>query len=360
MGYELKTTVRFAERGGIKSCQVAQLMVEGKELASLTYGDAATLWRINMGWRRRQPGTPPGFTLDVERGYWAARQDEEPEDQDPMSPKKVQVIPFVEDRRNCLILRPHKDLGPEVMASLQSALKNAIQAIFELEDSELAAEPLPSRDMRRTILLYEASEGGAGALRRLVDEPGAVKRVAEMALNICHYDRAGHDLRRAPHSREDCEKACYDCLMSYTNQGDHELLDRTIIRGILLKMAGAEAVASPVSMTRAEHLDRLMRLTQSQLERDFLKFLEVRNFRLPTDGQFLIASCRTRPDFAYVAPGSRVAVYVDGPPHDFPERAARDAQCVDALEDQGWTVLRFGHGDDWSRIVGQNPSLFGV
>ncbi len=31
--------------------------------------------------------------------------------------------------------------------------------------------------------------------------------------------------RRAPRAREDCEAACYDCLMSYANQPDHQLLD---------------------------------------------------------------------------------------------------------------------------------------
>jgi hypothetical protein len=35
----------------------------------LTYGDAATLWRINMGWKRRRADSLPGFVLDVERGY---------------------------------------------------------------------------------------------------------------------------------------------------------------------------------------------------------------------------------------------------------------------------------------------------
>jgi len=54
-----------------------------------------------------------------------------------------------------------------------------------------------------------------------------------------------------------------------------------------------------------------------------------------------------------------VAVYIDGPPHDFPERAARDGQQTDCMEDAGWTVIRFGHDDDWGEIVSRNPSTFG-
>ena len=54
-----------------------------------------------------------------------------------------------------------------------------------------------------------------------------------------------------------------------------------------------------------------------------------------------------------------MAVYIDGPPHDFPERAARDGQQTDCMEDAGWTVIRFGHDDDWGEIVSRNPSTFG-
>jgi hypothetical protein len=120
------------------------------------------------------------------------------------------------------MLRLAENHPPEVLASLQSALKNAIQVVYRLEDNELAAEPLPSRYYRRLILLYESAEGGAGVLRRLLDDPGAFARVAAEALRICHFDpKTGEDRRHAPRAREDCEAACYDCLMTYTNQMDH-------------------------------------------------------------------------------------------------------------------------------------------
>ena len=38
------------------------------------------------------------------------------------------------------------------------------------------------------------------------------------------------------------------------------------------------------------------------------------NLRLPTDCQYLIADCQTRPDFFYR--DVRTAIYIDGPPHD--------------------------------------------
>jgi len=330
---------------------------DGRDLVTMYYGHAATLWRINLGWPRRRNQDQTGFVLDVERGYWARSDDETADDEDPMTPRKVRVIPYVEDRRNCLIFEPSEELGIRAMASLQAALKNAIQTIYELEDRELAAEPLPSTDDRRSILLYESAEGGAGVLRRLVEDDGAVRQVAETALSLCHFDpTTGEDLRRSPTAKEDCEAACYDCLMSYTNQPDHELLDRASIRETLLGLARGTVRASGGPLTRAGHLEQLLRRSETELEREWLRFLDERNCRLPTHAQKRIDECGTRPDFLYR--DLYHAIYVDGPHHEFPERAQRDLQQEAALTEQGWTTIRFGHKDDWQAIIDQYPDVF--
>ena len=77
---------------------------------------------------------------------------------------------------------------------------------YQLEDNELAAEPLPSRDERRLLLFYESAEGGAGVLRRLLEDQWAIREVAQEALRLSHFDPdTGEDLRRAPRAQEDCE-----------------------------------------------------------------------------------------------------------------------------------------------------------
>jgi len=53
-------------------------------------------------------------------------------------------------------------------------------------------------------------------------------------------------------------------------------------------------------------------------------------------------------------------IYVDGPVHEYPERAERDKQQTDCLEDLGYTVIRFGHKDDWGGIISKFPHVFGV
>ena len=85
---------------------------------------------------------------------------------------------------NVLVVRPFSRLTNEWMATLQYALKRGIEATFQLEEAELAAEPLPSKDDRKTILFYESAEGGAGVLTRLANDPAAMSRVAVKALEI--------------------------------------------------------------------------------------------------------------------------------------------------------------------------------
>jgi hypothetical protein len=272
LGYELRTGVRFAGRDGDLSARNATLQTGGEKLATLTYGNAATLWRINLGWTRRKNKSQLGFVLDTERGFWARTDQETTGDpEDPLSASTSRVIPYVEDTRNCLMLRLEENYPPEVLAPLQSALKNAIQVVYQLEDNELSAEPLPSCYDRRLILFYESAEGGAGVLRRLLDDTGAFGRIAAEALRICHFDsKTGEDRRHAPRAREDCEAACYDCLMTYTNQMDHPILDRQSIHNLLMQLTKATVEASPSLGTRSEHLQQLERLAGSTLEKKWL------------------------------------------------------------------------------------------
>jgi ATP-dependent helicase YprA (DUF1998 family)/very-short-patch-repair endonuclease len=360
LGYEIITGVRFSEREGSPTLRTAGVELDGETLLDLHYGPAATLWRINKGENRRRNRNELGFALDLERGYWGRSEQvvDDQDDADPLSGRVMRVIPYVEDHRNALLLQFHGPADIGFMASLQAALKSAIQVQYQLEDSELAAEPLPSRDDRRLILLYESAEGGAGVLRRLVDDPAALGLIARRALDICHFDpTTGEDQRRAPRSREDCEAACYDCLMNYANQPDHAKLDRKQIRDVLLQLAAATVLTAPNELTRPEHLDRLLRLAGSDLERSWVRYIDGAGLRLPTKAQELFASCGTRPDFSY--DDHHAVIYVDGPHHDYPERSARDAIQTERMEDMGITVIRFGYTGDWDTQVARYPHIFG-
>ncbi len=204
--------------------------------------------------------------------------------------------------------------------------------------------------------IARASFASADATRPHAD---AMARVAQRALEVCHFDpETGHDLRRALGAREDCEAACYDCLMSYVNQPDHRLLDRKLIKEVLAALARSRVEASPAALSREQHLERLLRKCQTELERRFLRFLDARNIELPSDAQVFVDVSRARPDFLY--DGHQTAVFIDGPVHQYPDVAARDGQAARRLEDAGYTVIRFPGGEaEWREIVAKWPSVFG-
>jgi len=358
LGFELKTSIRFACHDGHLAYRTASIMNDGKEIATLIYGNATTIWRINFGWMRRKQGTT-GFVLDKERGYWA--KNEFLDDADPgdvMSSNIVRVIPFVEDRKNCLLMQIKPVPDETTLTTLQWALKNAIQVKFQLEDNELAAEPLPDRKTRKSLLIYEASEGGAGVLRKLLYDSQALSNIAKLALELCHFDpNNGKNLKRAKGATEDCEAACYNCVLSYRNQSDHDILDRKSIVELLLKLANSQVVISPVQEPRGEHLSRLMRLAGSDLEQKWLNFINEREFHLPTDAQFLIEVCSVKPDFIYK--GCNTVIYIDGPVHEYPERHQRDQAQDECLRDIGYHSIRFSTYDDWAEIIKRNPGVFG-
>lgn len=358
MGYELKTGLRFARRKGEVDVRKAEVLSgTGRPLATLTYGDSATLWRINMGWRRRKETDRAGFVLDTERGFWASKQGVSDQGVEDGKATHERVVPYVEDTRNCLLVELAETPDADVMASLQSALSAAIQEEFQVEDRELASEPLPSMDDRRVILFYEAAEGGAGVLRQLVENKEALGRVARAALVRAHFTPDGVDRGTAVELGEACESACYDCLRSYFNQRDHRLLDRFLVRDLLLALVDATVKPSPKPQPRDTHLERLLRLCDSELERRWLRHADRLDLRLPSDAQVLLADAKVKVDFFYA--DRRVAIFVDGPHHDQPNQRKLDRAQEDALDDLGIQFLRFRHDDDWDVVFGRHTGLFG-
>jgi hypothetical protein len=238
-------------------------------LASLTYAPAAQIWRINRGWRRRKNKEQLGFYINPITGQWS-RKDEPGAAEDPREPSEElldkvpnqPIVPFVEDHRNVLILAPVKPLETAAMATLQAALKRGIELVFQIEESELVAEPLPTQSDRKALLFYEAAEGGAGVLTRLATEPDALALVASQALELMHHNRPSgawtvEALPDLEVKRKDgssiCEAGCYQCLLSYFNQPDHEHINRRDpdALGLLVALANARVVPQ-IDSTPAE------------------------------------------------------------------------------------------------------------
>lgn len=366
-GYDMITTFRFSgERENLRRRSVI-MRHEGEELLELTYGQSATLWRVNLGWRHRKEKTIYGFSIDVNTGEWSKdpQAPTDAEDDKIREGKSIdRISPFAEDTKNILIIRPKMDLSVQSNVSLQYALKRGIEKEFQLEESELAAEPLPDRDSRRAILLYEASEGGAGVLQHLVDDRGAIARVARQALEICHYGSISGKWENSEdieNKNDECEAGCYLCLLSYYNQTEHSEIDRRdkVMLNLLLALSKSESEAVEHPLTEGDSLDELVNASGSSLENIWLKHIRNKGHNLPDRAQPYLEDLKTRADFAYT--NHQVLVYIDGPHHEEETRRAIDASTTQRLENSGYTVIRFpGDRTSWDRIINEYSWVFGA
>jgi len=368
-GFELEVSYRYASHGDRPGRIGATSAVAGKALLELTYGDAATIRMANIGRRRRKDENDRGFWLDTIGGKWLSDKQaaDTTVDTDNLEAdladvaSKAKVIPYVEDTRNIVVMRHSSHLDDTVATSLRFALERGAEAWFQLEDSELTSDDLPDPAERGRFLFTESAEGGAGVLRRLVLEPTAIAQVARIALERCHFNPdSGDDLDHAPGASERCEKACYDCLLSYGNQLDHALIDRHAVRDLLLELAQGTTAAGAGGRTRAETRDLLSALADSSLEREFVDWLDERGYRLPDRAQSTVSAAQARPDLVYDLPTGLVGVFIDGPVHDASTQTERDVAAEDRLIDQGWTVIRVRYDDDWAAVVAKFQSVFGT
>ncbi|MGN9893385.1 protein kinase domain-containing protein [Micromonospora sp. L31] len=370
-GFRLVTSYRFQDHGARPGRQDAIVSDADGKLATLSYGDSATVRITNVGRVRSKENEPDGFWLDPADGRWMNERDagEASGDSSEMpvvdadgneKRRKKKVIPYVEDRRNILVLKLDEPLDEPVALSLMYALERGIEAAFELEDSELTTELLPPDEGPRERMLFtEAAEGGAGVLRLMQSDPHALARAAAEALAICHFAPDGTDLG-GPAKDRPCAMGCYECLLTYGNQLNHRFIDRHTVRDLLLHFAAARATTTGQGESRTEQLQRLTAQSDTALEAKLITWLKGRGLRLPDEAQTLVTEALARPDYVYRLPGATVAVFVDGPVHEHEAVAERDRDAEERLRDAGWDVVRFPHDADWSAIVDEHRYCFGT
>lgn len=326
-GYNVTTHFRFDAHKQERAEVTAE---DGKKLLEITYGDTASIWRINRGLRNSQER---GFKLDSVTGAW---DDPRSAEAPPTSHTEVHLL--VEDVCNVLLIKPldiPKNDVDAFLASFQYAMERAIQAVYKLEMNELASERL---GQGQYLLIWEASEGGAGVLSQILENSNAFQILAREALDICHFIQ----------NKESCSKACYECLLSYQNQFDHPLLDRNSIHKFLARLTNSTINRHCQGVSREIHYQQLRAQTDpnSEFEREFLDTLYEQGIRLPDSAQKLIPEANVKPDFIYR--DAKIAVFCDGSVHDHPEQQEQDRIARENLKYiAGYYVLVFKYNEDW-------------
>lgn len=204
---------------------------------------------------------------------------------------------------------------------------------FQIEESELVAEPLPRTDERRALMFYEAAEGGAGVLTRIASDPASLAQVASNALKLLHLN-----VPPGPWRIEDlpsleqtnalgnhiCEAGCYQCLLSYFNQPDHENINRRNVDALKVLVALANAEVKPMQV-RSPAKDSGP--VSGKLEQ-WLQALDAEGLRRPDAMQVPVNQGAATAAGQYKA--ARALVFLDDIEPD----------TVTVLADKGWKVLR--------------------
>ena len=357
-GYVTSTHFRFPS--GVEPKKLRLVDNGGVALLEIQSAPAAEIWRINHGWRRGQSN---GFQLDPETGRWGSRAvDHVPgEEDDPDTPMALTgVKPYVTDSRNLMLIRPlGDDRSDEFLYSLLYSLQRGIQFHYQIEEQEISAELIGTGDNRR-LFMWEAVEGGTGAWERMVEEPDAFAEVAKEALRICHFNPDTGDEEKG-HDHAICAVACYECLLSYSNQLQQRFLDRNLTKDFLLKMTTAHTEVITQGRTREEQYEWLLGLADSSLEKEFLRALYNGGFNLPYNAQKRpTEQVGVQPDFYYERINiAGVCIFVDGPAHDATEAMAHDAEVRGQLEDLRFRVIGIRHDKSVQDQIGEHPDIFG-
>jgi ATP-dependent helicase YprA (DUF1998 family) len=358
-GYFVTTHFCFSPAVQLRRAEVKS--EEGDTLLEILCAPAARIWRVNHGWRQ---GNHDGFNIEPQTGRWGRRDvdltqgEEEGREELPITGVK----PFVTDNRNLLLIRPTvPDQSEEFLVTLLYALKRGIQFVHQVEEQEVAAELIGENEHRR-LMFWEAAEGGTGVSELLMEDTAAIARIAKQALRICHFNPETGQEEGLGGCRR-CTVACYECLLSYTNQPEHRLLDRRLVRDFLLRLASSTTIVS-TSRNRNQQYEWLKSITdpKSGLEKQFLDFIFNGGYRLPDTAQNRpCAEVLAQPDFYYGTEGVPGAcVFIDGSSHKHPLAAERDEKVRKALEDHGYRVIAINFDQELEEQIRQHPDVFGV
>ena len=330
-GYKLITHFRYAK----DKQQVATITAnDGTELLRLTYGETADIWRINQGLTRSQE---KGFKLDTTSGEWVSKE------QDRLTEAvDTNVQLMVKDTSNILIIEPLSFPETDTEAfivTLQYTLERAIQALYKLENDELASERVGKG---KYLLFWEAAEGGAGVLSQILEDRTSFQRLAREALEICHFIEP----------KDSCAQACYQCLLSYRNQFDHPYLNRYLIHSFLQQLTDSALVHTSSEINREEHYQFLLQQTDpnSEFERVVLKAIYEQGIKLPDSAQELIPEANCKPDFIYKK--AKIAIFCDGSVHDSEEQQQRDRIQRENIEwNCGYQIIELNYKQDWRLLL---------
>jgi len=235
-------------------------LVDGEDtLMTISYEHNGRILRMNSGTRLHEAdGQNSGFTLCRACHRWLFGDNRIEEHTKPKgcwrNATKDDIISnlvlYTEAQHDVITLDcdPPKDITSENYEGFYTTLAQSIiqgmQISMKLDATEIATFLSPRGGGRYRIILYEAAEGGAGALNAL-QQIDVFHEVIRRARQILHdFD----------HDEDSCSRACYGCLCNFYNQPVHDILDRNLVLPFFRRLENATKREDTLQEKRFEEL----------------------------------------------------------------------------------------------------------
>ena len=293
--------------------------------ANVTYEPNARIVTINSGIRGRDDDELQGFALCTECNRWLtsyAQIDTHVDDgcyanaDEEAIRKDIEL--YTEGGHDTITVTTplpghvDPDDAESFYRTFKEALYQGILVEFDLDDQGLSTflKPAPGPHGDLTVVIHETSEGGSGALYDLTNpDKNRFERAIQEALDVLHVN-----------DTDGCERACYECLMSYYNQSEHPLFDRNLAIP-WLRATQTMSLDQIESNGDSEQFEQLLEKCESSLEREVLETVRKEGFQLPDAAQKTIYDGDepvVEADFYFEAEGRAqpLVVFIDGPVHE--------------------------------------------
>ena len=333
---------------------------DGGELMRLRYEHNARITVINEGPRAKSSDDEPqGFALCRKCNRWLTNDDDgiakhvgkqagDAGDDDEGGGDDAGACPhharsedidrkvwlMTDDRHDALVIQatpPEGVHADEFHVTMRHALAEGIQVALNIDESEINGFLFEtSENGSQTIVLYETSEGGTGALRSLTEQARftAVVSVAREQL---------HEGEEAA-----CERACYECLCNYYNQSSQAFLNR---QAVLPTLAALEA-GQMVRAAEGGDWETVRAACDNDGERRVLDAMRSAGLPAPSSAQHALfdgGAPIAKPDFYYE--GARCAVFVDGSIHLLDFKELDDEEKRKRLKALGYGIVEIRTDD---------------
>ena len=233
-----------------------------------------------------------------------------------------------------ITIPPREDLAnsqaENFYTSIKEGLVQGIEVALNLDEGEMDGfiSRVKSDPGKIDVIFFEVAQGGTGALKSLFIK-SRFEQIISTTLELLHDGEAAGG----------CQKSCYDCLLNFYNQREHEQYDRNLILPFLRRFSQVK-IQKNVQMLDEQKYNELINLCESKFEKETLMEIINRGLPLPDNAQKIIYEGDkpiAKADFFYKS--KNIVVFVDGEAHENDYVSLDDERRRKVLESLGYRIF---------------------